>query len=420
MPALESNTQYTAEVTTGSVEGMRHDNTKSGQRNLVPTPTAINSLPRSDTYSTRGSSRITRSIAVAFGQKPTLETDSVAFNPLDINKQRRVDLPSTLNDESTAIIFNPSQLKLQQKRYDGPRQRFLNWGLQHNRKVLEFVTAIDLINYLAYGHVHHKWVYSIILQYKQGILQLYTAEQHSQITSDPSYIKFVSALKNEAIISFDFPVINLQPAIDFILALGNNQQMPLLQLTQKLCFLLGITGFLRPSDIERINDSKTSVSDGTLRLVILAPKKKRSGHPIEKVVIVSEHSNQLLCPVTCYQSYQERFSSLSPLTRQHPRLSQLSYVPLVRNTTDHNKFIGSERISEHIKSILNLATTTATPSSLRTKAIKARAVGSTRAILAGAKLEDVLTHGSWASSSIFDTYYRLNRASATNFTDLIL
>ncbi|KAI7862714.1 uncharacterized protein EV154DRAFT_433286 [Mucor mucedo] len=277
-----------------------------------------------------------------------------------------------------------------------------------------------MVNYLAYGHVHHKWAYNTILQYKQAILKLYTKEQRALIANDDSYINFFAALKNDAVLSFDFPVINLQPAIDFVLGLGENQSMNLLQLTQKLCFLLGITGFLRPSDIERIDDSKTMVTAESLRLVILAPKEKRAGRPIEKVVVISNHSSPLLCPVATYQTYKTHFRAEPPIIRQHARLPQFTYTALVRNTTDTNRCIGSERISKHIRSILSLATTTATTSSTSRKTIKARAVGSTRAILAGAKLEDILTHGSWASSSIFDTYYRLNRASATNFSNLIL
>ncbi|KAI8150390.1 hypothetical protein BJV82DRAFT_501968, partial [Fennellomyces sp. T-0311] len=51
---------------------------------------------------------------------------------------------------------------------------------------------------------------------------------------------------------------------------------------------------------------------------------------------------------------------------------------------------------------------------------KARALGSTKAIEAGASLDDILTYGSWLSSSVFDTFYRLSRATATDFTSLAL
>ncbi|KAG2191001.1 hypothetical protein INT47_006018 [Mucor saturninus] len=399
MPSMEHVTGYITEVANGSSQDVYPDYTELDVAICVG---------------------ITRSISVAFRQESALATGSMAPSPLIIPKQRHVDNPPTLNEESTAIINNPHRLQMQRRCYDGAQRRFLDWSIQHNRKVLEFVSAIDMVNYLAYGRVHHKWAYNTILQYKQAILKLYTKEQRALIANEDSYINFFAALKNEAVLSFDFPVINLQPAIDFVLGLGKNQSMNLLQLTQKLCFLLGITGFLRPSDIERIDDSKTMVTTESLRSVILAPKEKRAGRPIEKVVVISNHSSPLLCPVATYQTYKTHFLAEPPIIRQHARLPQFTYTALVRNTTDTNRCIGSERISKHIRSILSLATTTATTSSTSRKTIKARAVGSTRAILAGAKLEDILTQGSWASSSIFDTYYRLNRASATNFSNLIL
>ncbi|KAG2228888.1 hypothetical protein INT48_007053 [Thamnidium elegans] len=320
LPALEHDTQYTSEAAIGSGKGMYADNTTLDQCNMVPSPVTTNST-QSVSDPTGSSPSSSRTIAFAFGEESTLAVDGMAPGSLGITKQRRIDLPSTLNEESSAIIYDPTWRKLQHQRYDGTQQRFLNRGTQHNRNVLEFVTDIDLVNYLAYGHFHHKWVYSTILQYKQSILQLYTTEQRAQITSDSLYIKFFATLKNR---------------------------------------------FLRPSDIERINDGKALVSANTLRLVILDPKEKRSGRPIEKVVVISVRSNPSLCPVAL--------------------LSSFSYVPLVRNVTDSDKCIGSERISNHIKFVLNLATTTASPASLRTKTIKARVVGSTRAILAGAKL----------------------------------
>ncbi|KAI9466388.1 hypothetical protein BDB00DRAFT_777894, partial [Zychaea mexicana] len=51
---------------------------------------------------------------------------------------------------------------------------------------------------------------------------------------------------------------------------------------------------------------------------------------------------------------------------------------------------------------------------------KARALGSTAAVQAGASLDDVLIHGSWLSSSVFDTFYRISRETATDFTQMAL
>ncbi|OAQ22192.1 hypothetical protein K457DRAFT_85158, partial [Linnemannia elongata AG-77] len=51
---------------------------------------------------------------------------------------------------------------------------------------------------------------------------------------------------------------------------------------------------------------------------------------------------------------------------------------------------------------------------------KARAIGPTEAIKKGARVDDVVVHGNWSSSIIFDRFYRLTSASAVNFTSLVL
>lgn len=55
-----------------------------------------------------------------------------------------------------------------------------------------------------------------------------------------------------------------------------------------------------------------------------------------------------------------------------------------------------------------------------TKIPKARAIGSTAAIKQGASVDDVVVHGNWSSSILFDKFYRLNAATATNFTSMVL
>lgn len=250
MPTLEYDTKCATEVEDRSSKGMHNNYTELDQRNLVPTSSNVSAGVQSDTYTERPSSSCTRSIKIAFGEEQSLAIDGMASDIIGHEKQQRLNEYSTLNEESTAIIFDPHLLQLQQKRYDGTQQRYLNWGIQRNRQVLEFVNAIDVVNYLVYGRVHPKWSYNTILQYKQAILQLYDKNQRDTINNNPYYTDFFSALKSDAILFYDFPIINLQPSIDFVFSLGDNQAMTLLQLTQKLCFLLGITGFSRPLGIE--------------------------------------------------------------------------------------------------------------------------------------------------------------------------
>ncbi|KAF7732071.1 hypothetical protein EC973_006326 [Apophysomyces ossiformis] len=74
-----------------------------------------------------------------------------------------------------------------------------------------------------------------------------------------------------------------------------------------------------------------------------------------------------------------------------------------------------QRISKHIQSIMVLL-----PQVSNQHRIKARALGSSRAVRAGAGVDDVVTHGFWSSKTMFDTFYRLSRETQTNFTTLAL
>jgi len=47
--------------------------------------------------------------------------------------------------------------------------------------------------------------------------------------------------------------VDIQPIIRHLHGLGPNLSMALSDLTAKLCWLLGVCGFMRPSDIERID-----------------------------------------------------------------------------------------------------------------------------------------------------------------------
>ncbi|OAQ22217.1 hypothetical protein K457DRAFT_85129 [Linnemannia elongata AG-77] len=48
------------------------------------------------------------------------------------------------------------------------------------------------------------------------------------------------------------------------------------------------------------------------------------------------------------------------------------------------------------------------------------AVGTTAALKRGIPVDDVVTHGNWSSPAIFEAFYRISRALASNFTTAIL
>ncbi|KAG0202432.1 hypothetical protein BGX28_005035, partial [Mortierella sp. GBA30] len=97
-----------------------------------------------------------------------------------------------------------------------------------------------------------------------------------------------------------------------------------------------------------------------------------------------------------------------------PRIHRYSNV-LSRDARDFNKPIGAERISKHISSLSALSSL---PKDA--KLPNARAIGSTAAIKQGASVDDVVVQGHWSSSILFDQFYRLNAATTTNFTSMVL
>ncbi|KAI9029547.1 hypothetical protein CLU79DRAFT_716201 [Phycomyces nitens] len=238
---------------------------------------------------------------------------------------------------------------------------------------------VYLVNYLAYGVSQINWKASTCATYRSALLDLYT--NPTVITQDPTYREFFTALNEKNILSFYRPIFDITPVILFLHNLGPNDQLTPMALTRKLCWLLAVCGFLRPADLERVDDARTSVEQSILRLVIVAPKEKHSGRRIERVVAIQPHDDSLLCPVVAYQAYKSRIAR-APCVRPHPVLADVTIHRL------------------------------ACPN--------ARALGPTLALAPGASVDDILVHVSWASSSVFDTFYRLSRQTVGNFSAIAL
>jgi hypothetical protein len=75
-------------------------------------------------------------------------------------------------------------------------------------------------------------------------------------------------------------------------------------LTQKLCWLLGMCAFLRPSDIERIDLDKYSIHDGFISLHIIRPKETSAGiHKAKSVILQAYSVDTHICPVKTFKDY---------------------------------------------------------------------------------------------------------------------
>lgn len=112
--------------------------------------------------------------------------------------------------------------------------------------------------------------------------------------------------------------MNIHPVLQHSQQLGHNDKLSICDLTTKFCWLLGICGFLRPSDIERIDlDQCSCPVDDPLTLLVVAPKENRQDARITKPVVIQRHHNTLYCPVAAYTSYIQKIAS-QPCYQPHP------------------------------------------------------------------------------------------------------
>ncbi|KAI8136898.1 hypothetical protein BJV82DRAFT_526214, partial [Fennellomyces sp. T-0311] len=211
--------------------------------------------------------------------------------------------------------------------------------------------------------------------------------------------------------------VDISPILLHFQHIGANDGLDPPLLTRKLAWLLGVCGFMRPSDIERIDLDQSSIptrDDDPLILLVVAPKERRQGKRITKPITIARHSDATICPVRTLLAYMARIAT-RPCRAPHPCLSQVHINYLLRDLRDFNAHIRSQCIGKHIRKVMDLM-----PQGPQRKPVKARALGSTRAVQAGACIDDVVAHGSWSSKAIFDAFYRLSRETRTNFTALTL
>ncbi|KAG2211517.1 hypothetical protein INT45_000895 [Circinella minor] len=155
-----------------------------------------------------------------------------------------------------------------------------------------------------------------------------------------------------------------------------------------------------------------------LHLIIAKTKEKHQRQPIEKVITIKRYSSTLLCPIIIitYVNYKTRFCQVDCHHSYPVQNGPCTFVCHLIHAVHNNSLpVGSERISNHIKDFID-----SIPRPPGSTKPKARALESTAAVEAGASTNDVLTYGSWMSSAIFDTFYRLSRATAMDFTHLTL
>ncbi|OMJ21624.1 hypothetical protein AYI70_g3363 [Smittium culicis] len=339
---------------------------------------------------------------------PAYEEQEMVINGME--DQRSFLKSQGLEDTAINLIVSNERSAKRRSRYHSTQQRFLDWHISRNQS--EPISAHHIVNYLAQEFTTKKLSVNTIKAYKSAIMSLI---KNPQTIEDSTVFKsFFKALNESSVKSFVKPVIDITPVISKLSEWGDTEKLNISQLTSKTTWLLALCGFLRASDIHRIDDSRTSIINGTLRLVIIAPKEKRNGRPIERPCEIKSHSDPILCPVLSYKIYKTKVSSIL-CPRPHANGGNLIVNILFRHTVDHSKPLSVDSITRYIRMLSDLI-----PRPPNTPCPKARAIGATLAAAAGVPPDVIVSQAFWSNYTMFDSYYRLSRSTQSNLTEAVL
>ncbi|OMJ23593.1 hypothetical protein AYI70_g2169 [Smittium culicis] len=255
---------------------------------------------------------------------------------------------------------------------------------------------------------------SLLGQHNHTIVRKEIRRNDFPRTARNSRENLVTLLEDQYSSSNDLCPINIAPVLDTFKEWGPTSDLTVKRLTAKLCWLISVTGFLRPSDIHRIDEERSHVTQGVLHLVIVAPKEKRAGRPIEKPCQIAPHTDPILCPVLAYSVYKEKVANtLCPTP--HTNNSKWVVNRLLRFVNNKEKPLSVDSVSRYIRSISDLIRR-----GPDTPIPKGRVIGETLAAKSGVSADEIVSHAFWSNYAIFDTYYRFTRNSSNNLTESIL
>lgn len=213
------------------------------------------------------------------------------------------------------------------------QENFIGWlyncGEEDTPIAMELITS-----YIQEQSSRFHWGFNTCCQYIGHIVLMYPLETRQELKADPTYSSFIKEGKRTNVRPFKYFHYDIKSALQYLVDLGDNSQLSLVDLTAKLAWLISMTGFLRPSDLARVDINKsTFTTSNIIHLVIVGPKEKRQGQPIWRSVAIHPHDNALLCPEELYKEYCKRVASAACMI-PHPHLPNTQLNALVRATNN--------------------------------------------------------------------------------------
>ncbi|PWA00789.1 hypothetical protein BB558_003153 [Smittium angustum] len=285
----------------GDTEGIKGENnnysscTNVGFGNLI-------SRSGTDVYTTATISSSISQYTRSRKQQVTADKKQVVV-PNGLEDQRNILASQGLNNQAINIVApNPKMIK-RMRLYDPIQQHFFDWREENG--IVNAISAVDMVNYLAMRFVEDKLAISTIKSYKSAIMHL--CNDLKTISQSVCFIKFFKAIKKTKLKLFVKPIFDTTPIVKQIKDWSSNLSFGIKELSSKLFWLLAICAFMQASDIARVDDNQIIVLENCLKLVVILPKELRAGKPIIKPCEIRSHYTSELCPIKCYDLYWIKF-----------------------------------------------------------------------------------------------------------------
>ncbi|XP_065902413.1 uncharacterized protein [Dysidea avara] len=184
---------------------------------------------------------------------------------------------------------------------------------------------------------------------------------------------------------------NVQTVLNYLEGLGENQSLPLKDLSWKLAMLLALTRPSRSADLSQL-DLKRRVHkpDGVCFYPNVLAKQSRQGSQIAHFFFPSLPENPTLCPVMTLKAYEDR---TKPIRDNEPRLF-ISFIKPYKAVT-------SSSVARWLKAVL----TAAGIDTAIFSAHSTRGASSSAAAKVGITTNDILKAADWSSESVFQKFY---------------
>lgn len=292
------------------------------------------------------------------------------------------------------------------QRHKPIQDEFLSW-IEDGSYEHGINPTVPVVNWLYHTMATKNLKWSSVLNKKSAVLALF--KNADEIRKDPVFKAFMDAGASNEIVDTKHHQYTVDPVLAMFRQAPSNMEIPMVDLARKLCWLLGVCGFMRPDDIKCTDVARSSILKDKLQLAVVFPKERRGKQRIIKYVHLSKHNDPAVCVVEAYHAYRARTLAMD-LPIAHPKDPNYTIVPLIRNSTALVKPVTSTTISVYMNTVSRLMV----PKNGTLP--KLRALGSTLAALAGVPIPDIMVQGNWSSPKIFEKHYRLASITATNIS----